>query len=142
MTAEQTPPDRRYAAFRHKPFLSYWAARFLATFATQIVSVAVGWQVYDLTRDPFDLGLVGIVQFLPSLLLVLVTGVVADRFGRRLIMALMVLLEAICALALLLLTLRGLSGPGLIFGVLAMFGIARAFFGPAAASAAAAPTRR
>ncbi|TIX72448.1 MAG: MFS transporter [Mesorhizobium sp.] len=134
MTAEQTPPDRRYAAFRHKPFLSYWAARFLATFATQIVSVAVGWQVYDLTRDPFELGLVGIVQFLPSLLLVLVTGVVADRFGRRLIMALMVLLEAICALALLLLTLRGLSGPGLIFGVLAMFGIARAFFGPAAAS--------
>jgi MFS family permease len=135
MTPEpHAPPDRRYAAFRHKPFLSYWAARFLATFATQIVSVAVGWQVYDLTRDPFDLGLVGIVQFLPSLLLVLITGVVADRFGRRLIMALMVLLEAICALALLLLTLRGLSGPGLIFGVLAMFGIARAFFGPAAAS--------
>ncbi|TIL72311.1 MAG: MFS transporter, partial [Mesorhizobium sp.] len=116
MTPEpHAPPDRRYAAFRHKPFLSYWAARFLATFATQIVSVAVGWQVYDLTRDPFDLGLVGIVQFLPSLLLVLITGVVADRFGRRLIMALMVLLEAICALALLLLTLRGLSGPGLIF---------------------------
>ncbi|RWP95656.1 MFS transporter [Mesorhizobium sp.] len=135
MTPEpHAPPDRRYAAFRHKPFLSYWAARFLATFATQIVSVAVGWQVYDLTRDPFDLGLVGIVQFLPSLVLVLITGVVADRFGRRLIMALMVLLEAICALALLLLTLRGLSGPGLIFGVLAMFGIARAFFGPAAAS--------
>jgi MFS family permease len=127
-------PDRRYAAFRHRPFLSYWAARFLTTFATQIVSVAVGWQMYDLTRDPFDLGIVGIVQFLPSLLLVLVTGVVADRFGRRLIMAVAVLLEAICALALLLLTLRGLAGPMPIFIVLAMFGIARAFFGPASAS--------
>src|SRR5882724_2429411 len=91
-------PDQRYAAFRHRAFLSYWTARFLTTFATQIVSVAVGWQMYDLTRDPFDLGLVGIVQFLPSLLLVLVTGVVADRFGRRLIMALAALLEAICAL--------------------------------------------
>lgn len=134
MTAEQTSPDQRYAAFRHKAFLSYWTARFLTTFATQIVSVAVGWQMYDLTRNPFDLGLVGIVQFLPSLLLVLITGVVADRFGRRLIMALSALLEAICALALLLLTLRGVSGPLPIFVVLAMFGVARAFFGPASSS--------
>ncbi|SDA53639.1 MFS transporter [Mesorhizobium qingshengii] len=134
MTAAQTSPDQRYAAFRHRSFLSYWAARFLTTFATMIVSVAVGWQMYDLTRDPLDLGLVGIVQFLPSLVLVLVTGVVADRFGRRLIMALAVLLEAICALALLALTLRGISGPLPIFAVLAMFGVARAFFGPASAS--------
>ncbi|UDL87596.1 MFS transporter [Mesorhizobium sp. PAMC28654] len=134
MTSEPISPDQRYAAFRQKAFLSYWAARFLTNFATQIVSVAVGWQMYDLTRDPFDLGLVGIVQFLPSLLLVLVTGVVADRFGRRLIMAVAVVIEAVCALALLLLALRGLNGPGPIFVVLAMFGMARAFFGPAAAS--------
>jgi MFS family permease len=134
VTSEPISPDQRYAAFRHRAFLSYWAARFLTNFATQIVSVAVGWQMYDLTRDPFDLGLVGIVQFLPSLLLVLVTGVVADRFGRRLIMTVAVIIEAACALALLLLALRGLSGPGPIFIVLAMFGIARAFFGPAAAS--------
>ncbi|WP_095202753.1 MFS transporter [Mesorhizobium carmichaelinearum] len=134
MTAEQISPDQRYAAFRHRSFLSYWAARFLTTFATMIVSVAVGWQMYDLTRDPLDLGLVGIVQFLPSLLLVLVTGVVADRFGRRLIMALAVVVEAICALALLALTLHGISGPLPIFAVLAMFGVARAFFGPASAS--------
>ena len=112
-----TPPDQRYAAFRHRSFLSYWAARFLTTFATMIVSVAVGWQVYDLTRDPFDLGIVGIVQFLPSLLLVLVTGVVADRFGRRLIMTLSTLVETACALALLLLTVRGLGGPLPIFAV-------------------------
>ncbi|MER8445160.1 MFS transporter [Mesorhizobium sp. M1066] len=134
MTAEQISPDQRYAAFRHRSFLSYWAARFLTTFATMVVSVAVGWQMYDLTRDPLDLGLVGIVQFLPSLLLVLVTGVVADRFGRRLIMALAVVVEAMCALALLFLTLRGISGPLPIFCVLAMFGVARAFFGPASAS--------
>ncbi|MFB9982111.1 MFS transporter [Mesorhizobium kowhaii] len=134
MTAAQTSPDQRYAAFRHRSFLSYWAARFLTTFATMIVSVAVGWQMYDLTRDPLDLGLVGIVQFLPSLLLVLVTGVVADRFGRRLIMALAVVVESICALTLLFLTLHGISGPLPIFAVLAMFGVARAFFGPASAS--------
>jgi len=134
MALEQTSPDQRYAAFRHKAFLSYWAARFLTTFATMIVSVAVGWQIYDLTRDPFDLGIVGIVQFLPSLLLVLVTGVVADRFGRRLIMTLSTLVETACALALLLLTVRGLGGPLPIFAVLAMFGIARAFYGPASSS--------
>ncbi|MET2832406.1 MFS transporter [Mesorhizobium shangrilense] len=134
MTSESVSPDQRYAAFRHRAFLSYWAARFLTTFATMIVSVAVGWQMYDLTRDPLDLGLVGIVQFLPSLLLVLVTGVVADRFGRRLIMALAVVVEAMCALALLALALHGISGPLPIFAVLAMFGVARAFFGPASAS--------
>jgi MFS family permease len=130
----QAPADQRYAAFRHRPFLLYWLSRFLATFATQIVSVAVGWQIYDLTRDPFDLGLVGIIQFAPSLLLVLVTGAVADRFGRRLIMGISAALETLCALALLVLTLRGLTGPGPIFAVLAVFGIARAFFGPASAS--------
>jgi len=135
--------DQRYAAFRHSAFLRFWAARFLATFATQIVSVAVGWQIYDLTRDPLDLGLVGIVQFAPSLLLVLVTGAVSDRFGRRLIMGLAALLEAACALALLTLTLRGLSGPLPMFIVLFVFGIARAFYGPAAASLVAnlVPTR-
>ena len=134
MIAEDISPDPRYAAFRHRSFLSYWASRFLTTFAAQIVSVAVGWQMYDLTRDPFDLGLVGIVQFLPSLLLVLVTGVVADRFGRRLIMALAILVEAACALALLVLSLRHAGGPLPIFAVLALFGMARAFFGPASAS--------
>jgi MFS family permease len=127
-------PYQRYAAFRHGAFLRFWAARFVATFATQIVSVAVGWQIYDLTRDPFDLGLVGIIQFAPALLLVLVTGVVADKFGRRLIMGVAALLEALCGLALLVLTLKGLAGPLPIFAVLAVFGTARAFFGPASAS--------
>ena len=135
MSSESRPsPDQRYAAFRYAAFRNYWAARFLMTFATQVVSVAVGWQIYDLTRDPFDLGLVGIVQFLPSLLLVLVTGVVADRFGRRRIMALATLMEAACALVLLLLTWHGLYSPLPVFAVLALFGIARAFFGPASAS--------
>jgi MFS family permease len=126
--------DDRYAAFRHSSYLRFWVARFLTTFATQVVSVAVGWQVYDLTRNPFDLGLVGLIQFAPSLLLVLVTGAAADRFGRRLIMSLAILLEALCAAALLVLTLRGLTSVTQVFVVLAVFGIARSFFGPASAS--------
>ncbi len=134
MTAETSSADPRFAAFRHSAFLRYWSARFLATFSTQIVSVSVGWQIYDLTRDPFDLELVGIIQFAPSLLLVLVTGAAADRFGRRMIMGLATLLEALCSLMLLVLSLRGLAGPGAIFAVLAVFGLARAFFAPASAS--------
>jgi MFS family permease len=126
--------DDRFAAFRHSSYLRFWAARFLTTFATQVVSVAVGWQVYDLSRNPFDLGLVGLIQFAPSLLLVLVTGAAADRFGRRLIMSLAILLEALCATALLVLTLRGLTSVTQVFVVLAVFGIARSFFGPASAS--------
>ena len=131
-----TPADTadKYAAFRHGAFTRFWSARFLTTFATQIVSVAVGWQIYDLTRNPLDLGIADIVQFLPSLLLVLVTGIIADRYGRRLVMGLAALLEAACALAILLLTWHGLFSPLPIFAILFVFGIARAFFGPAAAS--------
>lgn len=134
MTPDDTPAQSRYAAFGHKAYARFFAARFLATFATQIVSVAVGWQIYDLTRDPFDLGLVGLIQFAPSLLLVLVTGAAADKFGRRLIMGLSATIEATCALAILTLTLRGLTSPLPIFTVLAIFGVARAFFAPASAA--------
>jgi len=127
--------ERRHAAFRHRSFLKYWTARLLLAFCTQIVSVAVGWQIYDLTRDPFDLGLVGIVQFAPALLLVLVTGAVADRFGRRLIMGICAIIETCCALALLILTLRGFAGGvAPIFVTLAVLGVARAFLNPASTS--------
>jgi len=53
-------------AFRHPGFARYWLARFLGSFSAQIIGVAVGWQVYDITRDPFDLGIIGLVQFLPG----------------------------------------------------------------------------
>jgi MFS family permease len=127
-------PEERFAAFRHGAFLRYWLSRFFGTFATEIVSVAVGWQVYEITRSEFDLGLIGLVQFAPALLLVLVTGVAADRFGRRLIMGLSVSLEALCATALLAFSWHGMTSVLPIFGVLLAFGLARAFFGPASAA--------
>lgn len=127
----------KFAAFRHKAFLFFWASRFLASFAVQIISVSVAWQIYDLTRDPFDLGLVGILQFAPSLLLVLVTGAASDHFGRRLIMGICEAVEALCALTLLYFTLTGLTSVMPVFAVLVIIGTARAFFGPAASSLAA-----
>lgn len=125
---------RMGSAFRHRGYALYWAARFVSMFAIQIVSVSIGWQIYDMTRDPFDLGLVGLVQFLPALLLVLVTGAVSDRYNRRLIMAVCLLAEGACAAALLGLTVAGPSAVWPIFVVLTFFGIARAFVGPAAQS--------
>ena len=125
------PVEDRFAAFRHKAYARYFFARFLSYFALQIVIVSVGWQIYDLTRDPFDLGLVGLIQFAPALLLILVTGSVADRFSRRGIILGCDLVEAASVLVLLLITWSGLTSPLPIFAVLLVMGIARAFLGPA-----------
>ena len=76
----------RFSAFRHSSFARYFGARFLTAMATQITSVAVGWQIYDETGNAALLGWIGLVQFLPAVLLVLFTGLASDRFGRRLIM--------------------------------------------------------
>ncbi|MBZ9602133.1 MFS transporter [Phyllobacterium chamaecytisi] len=132
--SETNAAHDRYAAFRHSSFTRYWLARFFGSFAIQIISVSVGWQIYDLTRDPFYLGIVGLVQFAPSLLLVLITGAASDRFGRRLIMGLSLCVEVICAALLLLLTITHLFTPALVFIILAGFGVGRAFLGPASSS--------
>src|SRR5690349_20785199 len=126
---DTTAAHRRksFGAFQHRGFLFYWLSRLCATFAVNMVSVSVGWQVYDLTRDPFDLGLIGLVQFLPALLLVLVTGSVADRFNRRMIMALCLAGEAVAVMALLLFTHSGSTNVIIVFGVLLVFGVVRAF---------------
>src|SRR5688500_12514255 len=95
-----TLPPSRWALFRRPGFTPFVAARLGSTLAIQIQGVAVGWQVYDITGDPFDLGLVGLAQFLPSILLVLLTGAVADRFERRIVMAVSLVGQAVCALLL------------------------------------------
>ncbi|HEX2843104.1 MFS transporter [Hyphomicrobium sp.] len=131
------------SAFAYSSFRLYWTARFLNGFATQIVSVAVGWQIYDETREPFLLGLVGLVQFAPALVFVLVTGSVADRFNRRAIMGLCIGLEALCVAALAAFWIVHASQPELhgevwpVFIILTLFGVARAFLTPAVQSLAA-----
>ncbi|MGA7116190.1 MAG: MFS transporter [Hyphomicrobium sp.] len=130
--ANGAPPSDR--AFDYPGYRLYWVARFLLVFAIQVLSVSVGWQIYDQTRDPFLLGLVGLVQFLPAPILVLITGSVADRFNRRIIMASCMAVEAVCALALLTILHQGLTAVWPVYAVLLVFGIARAFMGPAVQS--------
>ncbi len=119
-------------ALRHRGFALFLSARSLATLAVQMQSVAVGWQVYDLTGDPLDLGLVGLAQFLPFILLILIAGHVADRFSRRAILALCYAVEVLCAGLLLWFTVSGAQVVWPVFGVLVLFGSARAFAMPTA----------
>jgi MFS family permease len=124
----------RWGALRHRGYRLFWMARISATFAALVVSVAVGWQVYDLTRNPLDLGFVGLVQFTPSLLLVLVTGTASDRFNRRAIVSICQAAEGLVAALFLALTAAGTISVGEIFALLVVFGTARAFLNPASQS--------
>jgi MFS family permease len=124
----------RFSAFRHRSYTWFFLARFFSAFAIQIVSVSVGWQMYDETRNPLYLGLIGLFQFLPSLLLILVTGTVADRYNRRMIVAICLVVGALCCGALLTLTITHSFAPWLVFSILVVFGIERAFMGPAVQS--------
>ncbi len=117
--------------FRERDFALYFAGRFLSGAALQIQNVAVGWLVYDITGDALALGLVGLATFLPAIGLALVTGHVADRFDRR---AILVICYAICALTacgLLLLAWQGNQAMAPIYGLVILFGTARAFANPA-----------
>jgi MFS family permease len=92
---------------------------------------ALGKLVYDITSSELDLGLLGLAEFAPAALLVLVTGAVADRFDRRVITALGVLVEAVAAVALALYARSSPTSVTPIFGLMVVFGIGRAFAAPA-----------
>jgi MFS family permease len=120
--------------FRAPSFRRYWTTQLCAIFASQMQGVAIGWQVYDITQRPLDLGFVGLAQFLPVVALALVAGQVADRYDRCRILVGCLLLDMLCVLLLLLLTLKGNRDATVIFGVLVLAGVARAFQFPATAA--------
>ncbi len=118
-------------AFSYPNFRAYMAARFLATASSEMQSVAVAWQIYGLTHRPLDLGLVGLAQFLPGVLLFLVAGQTADRLPRQRILEACLGGFAACSALLLLFALRGVTSVFPIYGVLVLNGVTRAFNGPA-----------
>ena len=118
------------AALAIQDFRRYALARFCATIAWQMLGVAVGWQVYAITGDPLDLGLIGLAQFLPFLLLVMPGGHVADRADRRLVMVGAYAVEACCVLVLLIFTVTGSRVIWPVFVAMALFGAGRAFWMP------------
>jgi MFS family permease len=119
-------------AFRYPNFRYYLTARMLATMASEMQAVAVGWQIYALTHRVLDLGLVGLAQFLPGILLFLVAGQTADRFPRQRILQCCYAAFAGVSALLFGLTLHGLAAVWPVYAVLLVNGVVRAFNGPAA----------
>jgi MFS family permease len=113
------------AAFRYPNFRLYMTARFVSIVSSEMISVAVGWQIYGLTHRPLDLGLVGLAQFAPGVLLFLLAGHTADRRARQTILKVCYSGFALCAVTLLGFSLHGLASVWPIYGVI------RAFQGPA-----------
>ncbi|WP_298373426.1 MFS transporter [uncultured Bradyrhizobium sp.] len=118
----------------HKPFLFFLSSRSLSRFSSQIGAVAIGWQIYDLTGSAFDLGMVGLVQFLPTALLVFVAGHAADRFERKRVVQACQVAEALTALFLAGSTFAGTISEIQIFAATFVLGIAGAFESPATAA--------
>ena len=64
-------------------FQKYWVARFLSTFCVEVINVSIAWKIYDITENPLYLGLVGLTQFVPLILLGLISGYVSDKYNRK-----------------------------------------------------------
>jgi MFS family permease len=127
---DQEDPADGQSVFRKPSYARFWLARICSTMSFQMTGVAVGWQVYALTHSTFALGMVGLVQFLPMLLLTLVVGHAADRFNRKTIISICQAVEC-STLALLAISsyLHQLHPPG-IYCAVAAIGAARAFENP------------
>ncbi len=125
-TLDSVPPR---AAFGHRDFRLFQSGRALSIVGTEMQSVAVGWQIFEMTRRPLDLGYAGLVQFLPGVVLSIIAGHAADRFDRRTMLLVCYISYALCSLMLFFETVHGASVLP-IFAVLTLIGITRAFSGP------------
>src|SRR5689334_18929061 len=115
-------PDSRAGrvAFTHPGFVLFQIARFLVVSAVEMQAVAVGWQVYEITKRPIDLGYVGLAQFLPGILLFPISGHTSDRFERRNVLSACYGGYALCFALLLALSRRGVPSIVPIYVVLVM----------------------
>src|SRR6187549_3180020 len=118
------------ALLGHRSFVAYWCARTATNGAYQMQAVAVGWQMYELTGSAFDLGLVGLVQFVPAFALVLVAGHFVDRYDRRTVAWIAHGVEGLATATLAVATFSGWITPGLILVCVFMIGAGRAFEHP------------
>jgi MFS family permease len=120
--------------YRRRDFGFFVSARFLATVAMQVQSLAIGWQIYNIENSALALGLVGLCQFAPMFLLTLPAGEVTDRFDQRRVLAAAYTAEAVCAVLFVLISIFDPKNAVMFFVVLVLFGAARGFSGPAGQS--------
>jgi len=127
--ADNTLPNAPLFGFT--AFIRFWWSRLASTAANQMLMVAIGWQMYDLTGSAWDLGLVGLLQFLPALLLVLVAGHVVDQFDRARIAALCMAAQTVVAVWLAVSAHQHAASRELLFAMSVALGVVRAFQVPA-----------
>lgn len=120
--------------YRERDFGILLSSRFLTTVAAQIQSVAVGWQVYEISRSPMALGFVGLAEFIPMFLLVLPAGDVTDRTDQRKVLSAALIVQTICAGLFLFLNFTPLHTLRPFYAVLVLFGAARGFSAPSSQS--------
>jgi MFS family permease len=125
------PAPHEPKLYAHTAFMRFWFARLAGTAGSQMLTVAVAWQMYDLTGSAWDLGLVGLLQFLPALPLMLVAGHVIDRFDRARIVAACMSVQVAVALLLWAGAAQGWAGRELLLGLSVVLGAVRAFQMPA-----------
>ncbi|HYV75464.1 MAG TPA: MFS transporter [Candidatus Binatia bacterium] len=132
--AESPVQRQSLAAFRYRDFTLYQSARLFTVLATEMQSVAVGWQVFEMTKRPLDLGYVGLAQFWPTIVLFLAAGHAADRFNRRNIVTLCYAGLGLASAILFFLTISGSRSVHAIYAALTLVGVVRAFNGAAGQS--------
>jgi MFS family permease len=110
-----------------RPFVLFWLSRLAATIGSQMLALLIGWQVYALTGSAFDLGLVGLIQFVPAVVLTLLIGHAADRYDRRMIVRTAQSVYALAGLMITVAMVAGVLTRDLLFGAVFMIGCARAF---------------
>ncbi|WP_416221067.1 MFS transporter [Pseudomonas sp. RP23018S] len=115
----------------HRPFIAFWFARVFTASGFQMLTVAIGWHLYQLTGNVLDLGLVGLVEFAPRVLFMLHTGHVADRYDRRRVAALCQALQGLIALGLAVGSVTDNISRELIFALAFLLGATRSFEMPA-----------
>ncbi|WP_369658799.1 MFS transporter [Variovorax sp. V15] len=130
-TAAAVSPPSFSDLTRERPFMQMWTARLFGTAASQMLLVAIGWHMYELTGSAWDLGLVGLYQFVPALLLALLAGHIVDRHHRGRIVAACFAVQGLVALVLLLAVLEKHDTRGLLLGLSLVLGAVRAFQMPA-----------
>ena len=141
--SDATPPSpdivpSARALLKERDYLCYWASRWTGSFAAQIQSVAMGWQMYALARltrnvqeSAFLVGMIGLAAFIPVFLLTLPAGETADRYDRKKVLMICLTGEILTVLTLAIASWQGWASVNLLLGMGFLFGAARAFFAPA-----------
>jgi MFS family permease len=123
--------EGRFAALQHRDYRLYWGGSFVSLLGTQMSTVAIGWQIYQLTHDAAMLGLIGLFTVIPMVIFSLYGGVIADALDRRRLLLVTQAVLLLTALTLAVTTLTGVINIGVIFAVAAVQGGTAAFYNPA-----------